>query len=144
MRLNIVDLTASLTDAALDRQLRLLPNCREAPFKSSIVDRTRSDYKYPKWESYKGYNLIVARCRFSVWLCNVIMSSQSRFSALSLWQPFGLYMSEQFGAILRAVAQAEQIANGIRGTSEIMSDLAGQTIVVGESATLAQDGRIIN
>ena len=41
MRLNIVDLTASPTDAALDRQLRLLPNRREAPFKSSIVDRTR-------------------------------------------------------------------------------------------------------
>ena len=64
MRLNIVDLTASPTDAALGRQPRFLPNRREAPFKSSIVDRTRVDYKYPEWESYKGYNLIVARCRF--------------------------------------------------------------------------------
>lgn len=53
-----------------------------------------------------------------------------------------LYMSEQFGAILRAVAQAEQVANGIRVTSEIMSDLAGQTVVVGESATLAQESSI--
>ena len=63
---------------------------------------------------------------------------------IMLMANLSLYMSEQFGAILRAVAQAEQIANGIRGTSEIMSDLVGQTVVVGESATLAQDGRIIN
>lgn len=63
---------------------------------------------------------------------------------IMLMPNLSLYMSEQFGAILRAVAQAEQVANGIRGTSEIMSDLAGQTVVLGESATLAQDGRIIN